>query len=211
VGELLTQILSIAIVPISIAIIALLANILVKRLEVSATLHNKEIFNQNKEILASIAELKSDNALIKEDNTYLKSSVDKIMMHYNIDMENGGYIASLIDYKDYLLSGILENNKREVATIRANNFIDAVSNVITRYQLGMKNFQYIKNEMDGAFHKAMTNLRQNAKNSVNYEEHEKHYREFISKCENILVTSQNGYKEKFIGACNEYMKVFLGL
>jgi len=172
------------------------------------------IFNSISTILLMVLPFifKIQLAKIEKNQNSIHNDNQKMMDYFQIDMAHDRYIHKLYEIKNHFNFGFTDEKLKYAMNEKANNFIGVVEKILNNYEIGIINLNNIKNEfetnrnyvksrleyfltIDGAYH--FRNI------------HDKTYNHFINDIEDILTSTENHYKERFINKCCDFMKFFI--
>jgi hypothetical protein len=142
----------------------------------------------------------------------IDKKVEKVLEYCCGSIENDKVISRLTKIKNHYLLEIKDDNWRNASGEKADAFIDAVRNIIKRYEIDLDYYPAIKNEFEiqrafirdriSHYFNSETALWCNkAQDALNVK--------FYAALKNILMPTKNHHKERFVDACCEHLEQIL--
>ena len=156
--------------------------------------------------------LKIQLAKVEKNQSAMLKNNQKLMDYFQIDMTHDRYIQKLYAIKNHFNFGFSDDNIKFAMNEKANMFIGTIEKILDNYEINIVNLNSIKIEFDTNRNYVKSRLDHylSKERSDEFRKiHDVTYTQFIIEIEDILASTENHYKEKFINKCCDFMKTFI--
>lgn len=137
---------------------------------------------------------------------------EKIINYFEINKQNSEFIQKMNQIKIHYIAQYTSKNWKNAACEKAEKFISVISHILDNYTIDIQHWECIKNELDSGSayvrNRLIEYIGESATNKF-YKQHCNNYRQYLITVEDILADTENHYKERFIKASTEFLKLFL--